>query len=347
MQIKTAQAEKFLAAPSPSLRALLLYGPDGGLVQERAAAAVAAVIGPGDDPFRLVELTAAQLQDDPARLSDEAAALAFTGGLRVVRIRGGGEGLLAHFKRFLKELPGEALVVVEAGDLPRRAAMVKLFEIAGEEAAAVACYRDEGRDLQRLIGETLHAAGISATPDALTYLVANLGGDRQVTRRELEKLVLLMRGRQDPVELADAVASVGDTAALTLDDLAFAVADGDPAAADRALRRSLREGTAPVTILRAVARHFARLHLVSGQMAGGVALDGALRKLRPPLFWKVADRFKRQLRAWPTARLALALRRLIDVEAQCKQTGAPDVVLCQMALLTLAAQARTQNRQRR
>jgi DNA polymerase-3 subunit delta len=69
MQIKTAQAEKFLAAPSPSLRALLLYGPDGGLVQERAAAAVAAVIGPGDDPFRLVELTAAQLQDDPAKVS--------------------------------------------------------------------------------------------------------------------------------------------------------------------------------------------------------------------------------------------------------------------------------------
>ena len=62
-----------------------------------------------------------------------------------------------------------------------------------------------------------------ASPEALAYLAANLGGDRQLTRRELEKLVLYKGDAGGRVELADALACVGDSADLTLDDLAYAV----------------------------------------------------------------------------------------------------------------------------
>jgi DNA polymerase-3 subunit delta len=212
-----------------------------------------------------------------------------------------------------------------------------LFEGAGA-GAAVACYRDEGRGLRDLIARTLEGDGLTVAPDALGYLSAHLGGDRQVTRRELEKLSLYVAG-SGRIELDDVLASIGDSAELTLDDVAYAVGGGDPAGLDRALQRAFREGTNPVAPLRAVARHFLRLHQVACLAADGMALEDAIKRLRPPVFWKLSRRFKGQAGAWSARRLAWALERLIDAEAACKQTGAPGEALASNALLEIARRA--------
>jgi|TARA_R110002072_G_scaffold12038_18_gene53051 DNA polymerase-3 subunit delta len=335
VEIKSAQADRFVKAPPAGTRALLLYGPDGGLVRERADAACRSVLGDDKDPFRYSELGPQALQDDKARLNDEAAALSLSGGQRVVRLRDLGTGHAPLFAAFLQTLPGEALIVVEAGDLPRKSTLVKLFEAAGPEAVAIACYRDEIRDIQRVVGEALDGAGLRASADALAFLSANLGSDRQLSRRELEKLLLYMGDSQAQIELADVQVCIGDSAALSLDDLSVAVAAGNAMEADRTLQRALQEGANPVAIIRAVSRYFQRLHLVSGQLATGASLDSALRSLRPPLFWKQKESFAAQVRAWNPKLLARALKALLEAERNCKRSGMPDVTLTSDLLMRI------------
>src|SRR5690606_31524089 len=106
------------------------------------------------DPFRVADLAGDTVADDPARLADEAAAMAMTGGRRVVRVRDAGNDTAPAFQSFLDHPMGDALIVAEAGELDGRSALRKLFEKA-ENAAALACYRDEGRDLAAVIRETL------------------------------------------------------------------------------------------------------------------------------------------------------------------------------------------------
>ncbi len=337
MKIAASQAERFAKAPDPKLRAILVYGPDDGLVRERIAALTRSVVEDPSDPFRVVELGAGPQAGAPALRGDEAAALALTGGRRVVRILDAGDELAGQIGAFLDDPPGEALVLLKSGELPARSKLRKLFESA-ELGAALACYRDDASGLAAVVSEMLGQQGLTASRDALAYLTANLGGDRQLTRRELEKLVLYM-GKGGQVELEDARACVGDTAALSLDDLAYAVAGGDRAGLERALQRSFEEGSNPVAALRAVARHFQRLHFVSGTVAGGASQSDAMKRLRPPVFWKLSDRFKVQSRAWSVPRLAASLERLIEAEAACKTTGAPAEAIAGRTLLQIATQA--------
>ena len=173
MKITPRNAEAFVRSPDPSLRAVLVYGPDAGLVRERVEALVKAVAEHPADPFRVSELGAREIMEDPARLGDEAAALSLSGGRRAVRLRQAGDDLAPQFKDFFATGRGEALVVVEAGDLPPRSALRKIFEGA-EAGVALACYRDDERSLSVLIRETLRSFGLEATPDALAYLGANL-----------------------------------------------------------------------------------------------------------------------------------------------------------------------------
>ena len=349
MKVSPRDAEAFAKSPDPTVRAILVYGPDGGLVRERVEALVESAAEDLADPFRVADFSAKELTDDPARLADEAAALSLIGGRRAVRLRQADDSLAPLFREFLaaaaKDSPGDTLIVVEGGDLPARSALRKAFESA-KTGAALACYRDDERSLGKVIRETLREFGHEATPDALAYLSAHLGGDRQLSRRELEKLTLYKGAEPGAIELGDAQACVGDSAALSLDDLAYAVAGGAAVEAERALARSLQEGVQPVGALRAVSRHFLRLHLVAGMVEGGEALDGAVKRLRPPLFWKLAPAFRSQAAAWSPTALARALSRLLEAEAACKTSGAPEATICARALLEITVNAPSRRRRR-
>src|SRR5437764_15481149 len=80
MEIKSHQADRFVARPPAGLVAALVYGPDQGMVRERATALAKSVVSDLNDPFRVSELDEATLDADPARLWDEAAALSMIGG---------------------------------------------------------------------------------------------------------------------------------------------------------------------------------------------------------------------------------------------------------------------------
>jgi DNA polymerase-3 subunit delta len=341
MKISGRNIESFLRGAAETVAALLIYGPDAGLVRERADRLATAVAGDAADPFRISELTAERLRDQPSLLIDEAAALSFGGGRRVVRLRSASDAQSSAIESFLKSPAGGALVIVEADELGPRSSLRQLFEAAAN-AAALPCYRDEAGDLARFIGEELGRAGLRLTDEARDYLAGALGGDRGVTRRELEKIVSYMGPAESarPLELTDALACVGDSAALSVDDLVFAVGDGDLAAVERLADRVLAEGATPVAILRTAGRHFLRLHLV----ASAEDRERAIRSLKPPVFYKLAPRLHEQVRQWAPARLHQAVDRLTRAEMDCKRTGMPAEVLCRRVLLEIAAQAPRRSR---
>jgi len=343
VKLAGTKAEAFVKSPDPSVRAVLLYGPDAGLRRERSTALLKAIIADPADPFCVSEITAAQLKDDPARLADEAAALTFGGGRRFVRVRDASDKLAPLLKEFLAGSPGDAFVVIEGDDLPARSALRKLFE-SDRSAAALACYHDDARSLDAVVRAFFSDAGVGISREALAFLSSQLGGDRELTRRELEKVLLFKSGAGaigGEITLEDAEACVGDSALLSLDDVAFATAGGNLAGLERALGRCFNEGNAPVSVLRAVARHFQRVHAVAG--APG-AVEDAMKRLRPPVFWKTEAAFRAQAEAWRPPGLARAMDKLMEAEASCKRSGAPAELLASRALLEIAANAPARRR---
>lgn len=334
MKLAGARIAAFVKTPDAGMRAALVYGPDAGLVKERAERIARAICPDLGDAFRVAEINADTLAHDPARLNDEAASLSLMGGRRLVRIHDAGDAVGPLFDRFFKDPPpGDAFVVVAAGDLAPRSSLRRAFESA-KNAAAIPCYLDGPRELGELAREVFAAHKIAARPEAMQYLVSHLGGDRGVSRQELEKLALYV-GEGGTVDEAAALDAVGDSAELTVDEAVFAAAEGDATQLERALNRAFGEGAQAVTLIRAELRHFQRLHLAGARQAAGKSEEEAL-KFRPPLFFKLADRFRQQLRLWPPARAAAAMTALNEAEARMKTTGLPAETICREALLRIA-----------
>ena len=338
MKLPTARTESFLRRPDDAVRAVLLYGGDAGLVRERAARLMKTVAGDGDDPFRTATFTAQEIGKDGARLADEMAAQSLLGGRRAVRVRGAGDGLTAALKAALDQPGASNLAIVEADELAPRSSLRKLCE-SSPAAAAIPCYPPDSDAIARLVRDILGEAKIAIDREAETYLATALAGDRGLVRREVEKLIAYV-GDDGRVDLAAAEACIGDSAERTLDDAVLAAADGNLRDVDRALEKLFAEGMSPIAVLRAAQRHFGRLHLVASRVGDGENADSVIAALRPPVFFRSKPRMRRQIDRWRIDRLAEALERLVDTEAECKRTAMPAEALCSRTLLQIANMAR-------
>jgi DNA polymerase-3 subunit delta len=338
VKIADRSVDGFLKRPDAKIRAVLFHGSDLGLIRERATEIARTVLPDLADPFRVVELPAKTVREDPARLADEAAAIAFTGGRKVVWLKDAGDGVTEAVESLLAQSGWDALVIVEGPELASRSKLVELFA-DDDRAASVACYPDREAAIERVVEETLASHGLEIAPDALAFLSEHLGGDRGMTRAEAEKLALYCAG-QKTVTRDDAMAAIGDSAAVGFEDAIAGAFEGDSARLSRALGRLRGEGIAPVAILIAAQRHAQRLQLVAAAVAGGIPATSAIRSLRPPVFFDAAASFERQTKRWSPAQVGRAISLLTEADLRCRSTGSPAQAILGQALQAIGGLAR-------
>lgn len=335
MKLTWKQIEPFLKAPDPAARVVLIYGPDNGLMKERSKMIGKTVVEDLDDPFNVITLSADLLNEDPARLQDEAKAMSMMGGARLIKIENGADKCTPLIKDYLEDPSLENLVIIEAGELTTRSSLRQACEKA-KNAAALPCYVEDERGVSNLVRETLTNNGYFINGDAIQFLTANIAGDRSRIRNELEKLMLYM-GDEKNVSLEHVQESIGAIGESDLEQLIYAVGGGQSEKAIKAYNKLIAEGVADITILRSLQNHFRRLHYTRAMMSTGQPLDQAVKSLSPPLFFKVESAFKAQVQKWNEPKLERTLEKLGDLEAQTKKTGTPVQILCSQAILAISA----------
>lgn len=349
MKISANKVEGFVKSPNPAVRCVLVYGPDDGLVRERTVLLTETVVEDPSDPFRFAEFASSSLGKDPVRLIDEVLAVSFGGGRRVLVVRDGGDELTAAITAVLDHEaaghPEAALVIVSAGNLTPRSSLRRLFE-NNDACAALPCYPDDEAGLVQLIRRTLGAEGIGIDAPALHAAATLLGDDRQANRREIEKL-MLFAGPGAILSEEMVLACLGDSAEASTEEAVLSAAEGNYEGLSGHLARVWADGIEPVSVIRNAQRHFQRLHYVLAQTSGGMPLDAAIKQLRPPLFWRVAGRFRAQLSNWSLAAVEASLARLTDAELSAKTTGAPAALVCDRTLMAIAQLARSNQRNRK
>jgi DNA polymerase-3 subunit delta len=317
--IRNQEADAFIARPDPRRIVVLVFGPDVGLVRERAEALLRDASKNSTDPFSVVTVEGDVLAGDPGRLADEARTVGLFGGRRLVHVRAGSRNFSEAVDALLVDPPKDALVVIEAGDLRKGAPLRRIAE-SSPHAAAIACYADTERDIVRLVERRLREAGIAIDTEARETLVGLLGGDRLATRSELDKLVLYV-GPDKRITYDDVQAVIADASALALDDVVDAAAAGEPEAALAALAKTRAAGISASTVIGAAIRHLAVLHRLSLRMDRG---DSASRIVADPqlrIHFRRQPRFERALGRLGPAALESSLTSLGAAALAARQTA--------------------------
>lgn len=338
MKLAAAEAARFLARPDPAVAAALLHGPDAMRTALRRQALVAALIGPeGAAEMRLTRLPAAELRRDPAAVQDAMRAAGFFPGPRAVLVEDATEAAAPALLAAIEDWrPGDAVILVAAGELKPANALRKGFE-AARRAVAIAIHPDPPGRAE--IEAKLSRAGLRLERDAagdVEILAQSLDpGDFDQT---LEKLALYKLGDAAPVTSADVAAVAPAPAEAEIDAIIADAAEGRADALARAMRNLGGGGAAATGLVIAAGRHFRALHAAASAPDGP---DAALARARPPVFGPRRARMAAQVGRMGRDNLEQALALLTDADLALRSTRPPPgLALVERTLVRIAMMRR-------
>jgi DNA polymerase-3 subunit delta len=336
--LKAAEVDRFVARPDSARPILLVFGPDAGLVGERAEALIRVSVDDPRDPFQLARLEGDDLASEPARLIEEANTIPPFGGRRAIWVKAGSRNFAPAVEALIASPAPGCRVVIEAGDLRRGAPLRAICERA-KNAVALPCYLDGERDLVRLIDDELREAGLSIAPGARAALVPLLGGDRLASRHELRKLALYARGKT-MVELDDVVAVVADASTIAAEGLIDAAFAGRTVELEVQFGKARTAGTAPGSIIATAQRQLAQLHKAKLAIEDGASIKEAIARMAPPVHFSREPLVEAALRTWTSPRLERAMAQLAEAALETRRRSGIADSIAQRALLALAVNAR-------
>jgi DNA polymerase-3 subunit delta len=336
--LRGIESDAFLARPDPGRPIILLYGPDAGLVRERADALLSSAVDDPNDPFSLVKLDGDELSAEPSRLVDEAMTVPLFGGRRAIRVRAGSRSFASGVDTLADTPLKDCRIVIEAGELRPESPLRKACERA-RTAVAIGCYPDGERELSKLIDDELGIADLRIAPDARATLMALLGGDRQASRNELRKLTLYAHGKGE-VTLDDVMAVVADASELKLDPIVDGAFAGRADLVEGEFAKAMVAGTYPGVIISAAQRQAAWLHKSALAVAEGTPLSTVLDGGFPRLHFSRKGAVQTALRHFNAARFAAVIDQLATAALDMRKQPAIAAAIAQRALLSIAANAK-------
>lgn len=326
MKLTGREAKTYFDTPQADRAGLLIFGADPMRVALKRQAFLKALLGPGaEEEMRLSRMSASELRRDKAMLMDAIKAVGFFPGPRAAFVEEANDLVAPMVLEALAAWqPGDAQILVTAGDLKKTAKLRKGFE-GHPNAYAVAIYDDppDRAEIERLLSEA------KLTPDAeamgaLTDLARAL--DPGDFRQTLEKVSLYKLDDPSPLTSADVRACAPTSTEAEVDDILHVVAEARSREIGPVMTRLQAQGANAVTLMIMAIRHFRTLHRIAANP--GAPIYGVRDR----------DRMARQSRAWGAAKLETAIGLLTDTDLTLRSAGqrAPALALVERTFIRLA-----------
>lgn len=337
--LKPREIDSFINRPDFSRGVILLYGPDEGLVSERADKLAAKSGVDLDDPFCVIRLDADDAAADASRIADEAHTIGMFGGKRLIRISGTTRKDLAKAVKPVLSQPSEdAIIIIEAGDLAKSSGLRRTLE-SDPQGLCIPCYQDADSAIEQLIDEEIVNSGLSIDRDVRQLLKSMLGENRLVSRSELKKLALYCSGLEK-VETDHVREIVGDVSKLVLDDVIDAAATGNAEKMQHYLHKAIETGNRPDMILSAALRYFQLLQSARSKIeTGNQSVSSVIGSLRPPIHFSRRDKVSAAMANWNLNRINRALVRLEGAVLGARANDQASSSIAGTALLAIAIEA--------
>lgn len=340
MKLSARDAPAYFSKPDPKKTGLLIFGADPMRVALKRQEVILALIGAqGEEEMRLTRMSGAELRKDPAMLLDAVKSQSFFPGPRVAFVEEATDSLAKIAAAALEDwLPGDAQIIMTAGQLTAKSALRKLFENnAGTYAAAL--YNDPPSRAE--IEADLARSGLQnvdrSAMDALIALSKEL--DPGDFRQTVEKVALFKLNDPNPLTPDEVTLMAPTSTEADVDEILNIVAEGNTGQIGPVMAKLQAQGTAPVTLVIMATRHFRTLHAAASHPGGAAQGIGSVR---PPVFGPRRDRMLRQAQGWGMYKLEAALQLLTDTDLQLRSAGqnAPALALVERMLIRMSMMGR-------
>ncbi|QJB69652.1 DNA polymerase III subunit delta [Parasphingorhabdus halotolerans] len=336
MKVKDQEIVRRFHSDPDKFRLALLCGPNA----TRCQALVDELVAPMAKTAERVDLSISDLNDNPARLNDEANSASLFGDKRYIVLRlNSGEAIraAAAIENLLdSESKGDPVFIVAAGMADKTALAKRLA--AAPDAVIATCYETTIGEAAAAISGMARAEGLSMSRDIALSIAGLTSNDMVLAKIEIEKITLYLDASPDQPQKVDAgilalLGAENDEEDLGL--LYNAALSGEAAKLSAELATVKMIGFSEIGLIRLMLSHLNKLADLRAKADKGARMDTLMRSV----FFKDKDNIARQLGIWSASNIARLIERILSLEVALKSSGQPNGVLVEQELLTIVRKA--------
>jgi DNA polymerase-3 subunit delta len=317
MKIQSYQSDSYInnISTQNTLRGVLLYGPDSGLVSLRSKEIQKALNKNSKEAYLLSKIYESQLKENRSIVMDEFVSISMFGDKKIIILKDFSDSIYKTLEE-LENIKSDHFLVVESDNLDTKSKL-RQFAEKSKFFASIPCYVDDEKGIKQIIMQKFAELGFRYDREVLDLLSSNFGGNRMIVINEVEKLSIFA-GDEKYITINHFKECIQDVSEAQIDDLVNYFADLDIDKTNLILHRLFNENVNFTVILRSLITYFSKLQLVKSLMWQGNSYEEAVKELRPPLFFKQAPLFARHIHLWNLKNINLLLDRLNLTEVKCK-----------------------------
>ena len=211
----------------------------------------------------------------------------------------------------------DILIFFEANQLEKKSKIRNLFE-KDKNLVCIACYQDNNFDLIKIINDEIKQTKIKLSTESINLLIERASGDRNNLRNEVNKLKSFALNKQmvsyDQVkELTNMVGNYQN------DYIVNICLNGDKKKLNKILRENNFSFEDFLILLKIFSKKIHRLLKIKIFNRLEKNLDQIFNQIRPPIFWKEKEDVKKQVRLWNEKKLNLIIKKINEIELNCKK----------------------------
>lgn len=320
-KVKSGQFAGALAGSGADARLFLFYGADEA---NSATLAEKTRLHLGAEAER-IDLTGAQLKEDPALLAQEAASLSLFGDARTIMVSGKGEECQAAITMLLEADAVVNPAIVQISGITDKSATAKMVASA-KNALGCISYQPELGDVAQSIRAAAQEKGLAMPREIAETIASYTRLDRRLAAIEVEKIALYLDAEPGGRKTVDNVVMAQLAAETDEDALApalNAIMSGQMGQLPAQLARLSDGSLQPVLLLRALEARAVVLGRIHAAIRAGQ--NDKLAMKSAGIFWKEEAIIAAQLSKWTPASVARLTERLIALHGRMMQ-GSQDAV---------------------
>ena len=211
----------------------------------------------------------------------------------------------------------DTLIFFEADLLEKKSKIRNLFE-KDNNLICIACYQDNNFDLIKIINDEIKQTKIKLSTESINLLIERASGDSNNLRNEVNKLKSFALNKQ--IVSYDQVKELTNMVGNYQNDYIVNIClNGDKKKLNKILRENNFSFEDFLILLKIFSKKIHRLLKIKIFNRLEKNLDQIFNQIRPPIFWKEKEDVKKQVRLWNEKKLNLIIKKINEIELNCKK----------------------------
>ena len=206
-----------------------------------------------------------------------------------------------------KNISSSLILIIKCSQLKKNSALRNFFENS-KDHLTIPCYEETENDKKNIVRKIFNSENLNISEDEIKKISAMLSNQKLEIENELNKLIIYLKTSKK--NLRDSLNIVSKNLTESINRLVFLLVSRDKENFLMEFFKSKEIQNDPIRLINYLSDHLLKILEVKTKVNSGQDKNYAIKRIRPPIFFKDIPEFSRQIDLWSENEIYVFLRKL-------------------------------------